>query len=130
MVDAVVRIVKTAVADPFDGTVTVDADQDAVAPGTAPQFNATGVTGPENPLTLVNVATKLVVAPGLMVVVIGVAVTLKSPVPENVTVFSCPLDISRTTQRYDPICGTLNGPKLYTPNEFAIAVKTGTDPSG
>ena len=54
MLDAV-WIVNVEVTEPFDGTVTVDDDHEAVAPGTFDQFNAAGVTTPLKPPMLVKV---------------------------------------------------------------------------
>ena len=54
VVDAVC-IVKTAVALPPAGTLTVVGVQYAFDPGTLDQFNAIGVIGPENPEMLLNV---------------------------------------------------------------------------
>ena len=77
----VVLMVNIAVAEPFEGTVTLAGDHEAVAPGILPQLRAVRFTTPVKPETLVNVALKLVDDPAVMVLVAGEAEALKLPEP-------------------------------------------------
>jgi hypothetical protein len=78
---AAVWIVKVAVADEFEGTVTDCGDQDAVAPGTCDQFIAAGITVPAKPDTLLNITAKLADEPRATVWLVVLTEALKFPVP-------------------------------------------------